>query len=260
MLNFRALRFWMLWMLFLQPIWYAAASDSAGSAVPLRVGVDISYPPFAYEVPVDGEIGFDRELAEALCRAMNRPCIQLPMLFKQQQEQLRSGEVDFVVAGYARTEERETYTDFSAPYYRSRSIYIGKPGTVISREGLEGKRLVAQKGTVQEAFLRARWGDICEIITERSFNKVLEMLCGGKADVVLAVGLPGYDFLKTDAGQPFMPLPVADPADQLVTTAHIGVRKGAGTLPGDIDKALETLRASGEFNRIMRRYFTINIY
>lgn len=255
----RSLCFCMFWSLVL-PLAYAAAGEANNAGAPLRVGVDVSYPPFAYEQPRAGKKGFDRDFVDALCHAMKRQCIQLPMELREQQEGLRRGDLDFVVAGYAQTEERARFMAFSAPYYRSRSIYIGRPGIVVSREGLRGKRLAVLKWTVQESFLRSRWGDVCEVLAADTFDQVLGLLCTGKADALLTVGLLGYDFLKTDAGQPFMPLAVPDPADQLVTTEHVAVRKGAGTLLDDINNGLNMLRESGEFSRIMRRYFSTNIY
>lgn len=48
------------------------------------------------------------------------------------------GELDVIVAGLAALPERRQYMEFTEPYYRSSTIYIGQPGLPVSKEGLRG--------------------------------------------------------------------------------------------------------------------------
>ena len=58
---------------------------------------------------------------------------------------MRRGELDMIVAGLAKNEQRLAYMDFTNSYYHSRSIYLGLPGSVaVSAESLKGNALASR--------------------------------------------------------------------------------------------------------------------
>ena len=117
---------------------------------------------------------------------------------------MRRGELDMIVAGLAKNEQRLAYMDFTNSYYHSRSIYLGLPGSVtVSAEGLKGKRVGVQDHTQQEIFLRRHWVNVAEIIRFPTYEQLLDAFCAGQLDVILVDGLSGYEFLQSERGQPF---------------------------------------------------------
>lgn len=247
-------------VLMLAAICLVPAPAAAAPESPVRVGVEDFYPPFALTDAQGRHTGFDHDMAEALCLAMERPCEFTVLPFDALLTAMRRGELDMVVAGLGPSDERREYMDFTDSYYRSRSIYIGRPGHAsISREGLKGKKIGTQVDTMQAAFLRDQWDGVAEIVLA-SYEEILNKLCSGDLDVILVDGLPGYDFLKSERGRAFETLTDPLPPDKLLSHARIGVRKGDKHLREDINKAIAHIRLNGDYDRITRKYFAFSIY
>lgn len=107
---------------------FPAPSASAVQGGALRIGVENDYPPFSFPDENGRQSGFDPAVAEALCRAMERPCEILPLPFEELLNAMREGKLDLIIAGLGANGERRAYMDFSESYYHSRTIYIGRPG------------------------------------------------------------------------------------------------------------------------------------
>lgn len=236
------------------------APGPAQEHTPLKVGLEDYYPPFALTDEEGRHSGFDHELSEALCKAMNRPCDMVILPFDELLAAMRRGELDLIVDGLAPSPERREYMDFTDSYYRSRSIYIGRPGSVdISAEGLRGKKIGSQADTMQAHFLQSQWGDVATVVLD-TYEHVLDRLCSGELDAVLVDGLPGYAFLKSDRGREFEILADPLPAGTLLSEARIGVRKGDDELREALNRAIAHIRLNGDYDRVTRKYFAFGIY
>ena len=199
------------------------------------------------------------DMAEALCRQINARCEFVIEPFDDLLQKMISGGLDVMIAGLAALPERRQYMEFTEPYYRSSTIYIGRPGLPVTKEGLRGKRLGAQTGSMQLDILKKEWSDVATVV-EAPFADLFGMLARGEVDVVLADALACYDFLKSRAGKDFGM--VGDPLqiNDVLSLARIGVRKGDRELTASLNKALMTMRVNGEYNHITRKYFPFNIY
>lgn len=225
----------------------------------LRVGLENYYPPMAFTGEDGQTVGFDMDITQAICKQLEAECALVVGAFDVVLEKMMKGELDMMVASLAANDQRKPHMDFTDHYYRSRTIYIGKPGIEISAEGLRGKRLGAEIGTMQHAYLKRQWLGIAEILDAR-FEALLDKLVHGEVDVVLADALVCYDFLKGPQGKPFDIL--GDPLniDNVLSHARIGIRKGDAALLADVNKAITSLRLNGEYDRITRKYFAFSIY
>jgi polar amino acid transport system substrate-binding protein len=226
-----------------------------------RVGTEGGYPPFNY-VKNGEPAGFDVELAKELCKAMQGECKIILVPWDDIITGLINKRYDFVVASMARTEERDKLIDFTTPYYRSRTNFIGNPAHLSSSspEQLEGKILTTQNKTVQADYLIKHYGSVAKIVLFDTLAESFHALIHGKADAVLTDSLVGYEFLQTEPGQPFdyigQPLNTNDPSSE----ACIAVREGDHELKNKLERALQTLRLNGIYERINRRYFPFSVY
>ena len=234
---------------------FAAAEEHA----PLKVGLEDYYPPFALTDETGRHSGFDHEIGEALCNALSRPCDMVVLPFDDLLAAMRRGELDMLIDGLAPSADRLEYMDFTDSYYRSRSIYIGRPGQTIDVEGLRGKKIGSQIDTLQGRFLQEHWGNVADV-TLLSYEEVLGKLYSGELDVALVDGLPGYAFLKSEQGSEFVVLDDPLPPNTLLSEARIGVRKGDDKLREALNKAIVHIRLNGEYDRITRKYFAFSIY
>ena len=89
---------------------------------------------------------------------------------------------------------------------------------------------------------------------------LLDMLCAGELDLVLANDLAGYSFLLSERGRDFEVLGDPLPLDSFPSLVSIGVRKGDEDLREEVNRAIRTIRFSGAFGRINRNYFPYILY
>jgi len=244
-----------LWLLF------AAVSVARAAEAPLRVGMDIPYPPFVYKEPDGTLAGFDVDITKALCAVIKRECVIVAADFDNLVPFLAQGKLDMVVAGLAVTAERVKLVDFTERYYRSHTIFVEKAGTSIdiSPAKLAGKRVGTQAGTTQEEFL-VRAYPKSTLVLRSDFTSLMADLKDGNVDVVLIEGLPGFAYLKTPEGSQFEAVggPMRDPA--LSGAFSIAVSKKLPQLTQALNSAIATIRSNGTYAKINRKYFDFNIY
>ena len=227
----------------------------------LRVALSGPYEPFLF-IDDSGEPGgFDLDIALALCAELGGECRFVNERFGAIIPALVNGEYDFAVAGFSVTAEREQLVDFTRRYFISYSVFIGAPGKVegVAPEQLAGKRLGTQQGSVQADYLRQSY-PASKLILAGTFAELTAMLRSGEIDLALVEGLPAYAFLKSPAGRDFETVgdPLGDGA--LSAQASIAVNKRNKGLKEELDRALERVYASGEYERINRKYFDFTIY
>lgn len=237
-------------------------SGVALAGAPLRMATEGAYPPFN-DVDKDGNpVGFDVDIARALCRAMGAECTMQIVKWNDLLPGLAANRFDVIVASMAKTPEREAVAAFTDYYYRSRSTFVSDPDRDFrqSREGLAGKTLAAQAGTVQAKHLQKNYGGSSTIRLAATNQDAFDLLVSGEADAVLSDSLTIFVFLQSEEGRRFdfvgAPLPVTDPSSE----ACIAVRREDRDLLERLNKALREIRLNGEYEKINRAYFPFSIY
>lgn len=226
----------------------------------LRVATEGAYPPFSY-FDAEGKLaGFDVDIAYALCEALDRECEVVAVPWTELLDRMEAGEYAMIVASMARTEERERRVDFTDHYYRSHSIFAGRP-TIKSTtpEGLAGLTLVAGRDTIQGDFLTRHYTRSRVVLTDDQ-PQAFQMLLNGRADLTLSDTTNLLDFLQRPEanGLDFVGEPVSSP--ELHSEAHIAIQKGNDSLRLQINQSLEKIRLNGNYDRINRKYFPFSIY
>ena len=95
----------------------------------LRFGIDGNYPPFA-SFGRDGQLqGFDVDIANALCDAMQRQCLIVPQDWDGLIPALNANKFDAILSSMSITAERRKAVDFTDRYYRLPSRMLAAPGT-----------------------------------------------------------------------------------------------------------------------------------
>jgi ABC-type amino acid transport substrate-binding protein len=225
-----------------------------------KFAVDMDYPPFSYKDPKTGKLtGFDTDIAWAVCKKLNIKCEVLGVSFDEIIPMVEKGELDVGCAGFAWNEERAKRVIFTDKYYRSSSLFIQRSGTFdeISDSVLKGKAFSVQEGTNQQFYLNKTYGQSITVIPFDSFEAVMKAVEDGQVDLALIDGLPGYDYLKSDAGQE---LDIAGDPVHLDNGSCMVVNKDMVDLRDNINKAINELRLSGEYDEINIKYFEFNVY
>lgn len=228
---------------------------------PIRIAIDVPYPPFAYYDAGNQLTGFDVDIAKALCAELKRECTIVIMPFEDIIPSIAANSVDMAVVGMGDTPERRKLVNFSDRYYRSHSIFVEKPGTVagISPADLKGKRIGVQAGTIQETYLREGYKDSV-IIANNLHVETFDNLKKGIVDVVLTDGLPGYTYLKSKDGEGLETIGGPITSGSLTGASFITVSKKQPELLKQLNEAIQTIRRNGEYGKINRKYFDFNVF
>src|ERR1700759_451108 len=127
------------------------------TAVPtIRFLTTADFPPFNYRDKSGELIGFNVDLARALCAQIGITCTIQAWPWEQAGKALEDGQGDALIAGVAMTPENGAIYDFS-------DIYLMLPGRFVTLKekadpfdpaGLAGKTVAVRAGSAHEEFLK----------------------------------------------------------------------------------------------------------
>ena len=226
-----------------------------------KVAVEDNYKPFAYTDQTGQLRGFDVDVAQAVCGRLRISCEILPLPFNEIIPGVQAGKVDIGAAGFAYTEERATKVIYTNRYYRSSSLFIGLSGHTISDlapASLQGKKVAVQSATSQEAYLRRAYGDKIQVAPVADLDNVLKAVTDQMADLGFVDGLAIYEHMKSDEGASLDF--IGDPVYIDDGSSFMILAKGAEGLRDRINRAIDEIRANGEYDRINNKYFDFNVY
>jgi lysine-arginine-ornithine-binding protein len=239
------------------------AVNSFYGAETIKIATEGAYPPFNYVDP-DGNLkGFDVDLSNALCDAMDAECEIVVQDWDGMIPGLLAGKFDAIIACMGATEERKKAVSFTKPYCRLLGRFVGpKDADIeISKEGLKGKRIGVQRGTTYAKFLEGVYGDIVEIKTYGSIDEHNLDLKAGRLDAVVGNEIFMSRWLNSPDGKDYKFLSKPLRHELLGTgEANIAVRKEDKELKSEFDEALQRLIESGKHKEIASKYFSVNIY
>ncbi|MCV6609212.1 MAG: ABC transporter substrate-binding protein [Amphritea sp.] len=233
-----------------------AQAATAGDKV--RIATEGAYAPFNM-VDSNGElIGFDVEIANALCEEMKADCEIVAQDWDGIIPGLRARKYDAIIASMSITEERLRVVDFSEKYYSNVLAFVTPEGSEIktTKEGLKGLTVGAQRATIAGQYLEDNLSDVVSVkLYDTQDNAYLD-LAAGRLDVLLSDKFPAYDWLRTDDGKGF-----AFNGEDIDINDEIGiaVRKG-DALKDKFSAAIKAIVANGKYAEINEKYFPFSIY
>lgn len=104
----------------------ASFTFGASAAEKINFGISATYPPFE-SIGANNEIvGFDIDLAKALCKQMQAECTFTNHAFDSLIPSLKFRKYDAVISGMDITPERSKQVSFTTPYYENSAVVIAK--------------------------------------------------------------------------------------------------------------------------------------
>ncbi len=243
----------------------AAMTFTAGSvsAEDLRIGVEGAYPPFS-SIDTNGNVvGFDIDIANALCEEMKANCTMVVQDWDGIIPALNAKKYHAIIASMSITPERKKKVDFSEKYYNSPARFLRKKGSgiEITEEGMKGKTVGVQRGTIHDAFLTAEFPNT-EIKRYGTQDEAYLDAAAGRVDLLLADSIAMDDgFVKTPAGKDFELFgPSYNDPKYFGVGAGIAIRKTDTELRDRFSAAIKAIRANGVYKAINDKYFDTDIY
>ena len=240
-----------------------AAFATSAVAADLNICVEGAYPPFS-EINTNGEIvGFDIDIANALCAEMGNSCTMVQSEWDGIIPALLEGKCDAIIASMSITEERKQRVDFTDKYYNTPARFAARKGHGLtdSPEGLAGKVVGLQRGTIFQDFMEGAMPSV-ELKLYGTQDEVYLDAVAGRVDVIFADSVAVSDgFLKTDAGKgwEFFGKDYVE-EKYFGIGAGIAVRKGEEALRDGFTAAIKAIRANGTYKTINDKYFDVDLY
>ncbi|HET6390253.1 transporter substrate-binding domain-containing protein [Hyphomicrobium sp.] len=232
--------------------------------VVIRFLTDSDFPPFNFYDEDGVLVGFNVDLARAICLELGTSCDIKARAWEELFPALKKGEADAVIAAHRVTPSVLKDVDFTDRYFHTPGRFAGRkdePQVEMSPSGLDGKRIAVARGTAHEAFLKAFFRDSPLAIYENA-DLAREALAAGKADFIFDDGISLAFWLNGTLsrqccemrGGPYLePKFFGDGIAIAVPKSDPGIRLL-------LNKALDQVRASGRFEELVQRYFPVRIY
>lgn len=231
------------------------AAGSAQAQDLLRIATEGAYPPFN-NVTADGElVGFDVDIAKALCAAMDRECEIVAQDWDGIIPGLVNDKYDAIIASMSITEERLQAINFTDPYYSNYLSIIANDGSDLTLEKLGDVAIGAQRSTVGSQWAEDQFGSRADVRLYDTNPAAVSDLEAGRIEAVVMDFLPANEVLAGSAGLGYVATKI-DINDQI----GIGVRKGEDALTEALNAALAEIRADRTYEKISVEYFGADIY
>lgn len=238
----------------------------AGSALAadLRVGLNPAYEPFEYKSPTGEVIGFDVDIAKALCEQIQRKCVFVESEWDSIIPALQAKKFDVIISSMSMTPERARVVDFTKRYYKTPSaIVVKKSVKYDGPASLKGMKIGVLKASTQEKWALGELKPAgVTVVPYQSQDQVYLDLQAGRLDGTVAdkVEVNG-GFLRKPEGKDYGYVG-HDQYEPKYYGEGIGIamRKGQADLKKQLDDAIDAIRKNGTYDKIAKKYFDFDPY
>ncbi len=232
------------------------ASDASGSGdaekTKFVLGLDDSFPPMGYRDDNDEIVGFDIDLAQAVCDELGMELVLQPIAWESKEMELNNGNIDCIWNGLSVDAERQEKMNLSKPYMENHMVVVvNKDSDIKSRKDLIGKNVGVQKGSTA---LKAANND--EFISQSNLieydTNVLALtdLPTGRIDAIVLDEVVANYSIKEDQDK-YVVLDDFLSAEEYA----IAFKKGNDDLKNKVESAIEKLIENGKAAEISNKWF-----
>lgn len=234
----------------------AIAGSSAFAGERIRIATEGAYAPFNMKNTKGQLVGFDVDIAKALCAKMDANCSIVAQDWDGIIPGLMARKYDAIIASMSITAEREKSVSFTNPYYSNYLRFVAPNGSTLktNKAGLEGKTIGAQRATISAQYLEDHFGKVVKIKLYDTQEAAYLDLKAGRIDAMLTDVYPAYDWMRKNKGFSFIGKQI-DINDKI----GIAVRKSDSALRMKFNKALAEIFKDGTYAKINKRYFPFSI-
>jgi len=232
------------------------------TAVPnIRFLTTADFPPFNYRDKTGELVGFNIDLARAICADLSITCTIQAWPWEQAGKALEDGQGDALIAGLAMTPANGATFDFS-------DIYLMLPGRFVARKdatadfdpaSLSGKTVAVRKGSSHEEFVKRYLPNA----TPAEFDSevaALEAVRDKKADAYFGDAMrASFWFNDNPECCAFAGLPYFRP-DLFGAGMSVALAAGHDVVRQAINYSLVRLKKDGTLDELYLRWFPVGFY
>lgn len=239
------------------------SAAQADNHLKIRIGTEGAYPPFN-NMTADGDlVGFDIDIAKALCEEMKADCEFVVQDWDGMIPALLANKFDAIIASMSITEERMERIDFTNKYYNTPpaiAVPLESDITGVTPEDLAGKVVGAQSATTHANYAEEKFPDT-ELRLYPTPDEYKLDIAAGRVDAVIDDVVVLSEWIEGGDGSCCKVLDVLVP-DPVINGigAGIGIRKGEEELKQAFNAAIQAIRENGVYEEINNRYFAFDVY
>jgi len=252
----------------------------------IRIGTEGAYPPWNSKDASGKLIGFEVELAWALCRYMEKQCVIVEQDWDGMIPALVMRKFDAIMAGMSITDERKKTITFSQGYADEvaslavmkgsslegldtpEGINLSLGGSDVTKAlktltgALAGKTVCVQTATIHQNFLDS--GDVgkVDVRTYKTQDEVNLDLASGRCDAALAAAVAFTDYAEKSGKSVVLTGPTFS-GGAFGNGVGVGLRQAGDDAIGKRDaellkafnSAINEARKNGDISRIATKWF-----
>lgn len=229
------------------------ASANAAAQEEIKFAMEATYAPFEY-VDENNQIqGFDVDLANALCKEMDAKCSFHNQAFDSLIPALKFKRYDAAISGIDITEARQKQVSFTNPYYDNSAAFVAVEGKVANQAALSGKRVGVQNGSTHQSYLIDQMAGVTAV-PYASYQDAFIDMQNGRIDSVFGDTAVVAEWFKKNDTLTYI-------GDQVTNQEYFGngfgiaVNKKNEELVNQLNAALKTVKANGQYQEIFDKYF-----
>lgn len=222
------------------------------------------YPPFNFATSDGALMGFNVDLARAVCAELTVTCTIQPVAFDTLLEALDQNKGDAIIAGLASTPAMRQKVDFTERYLATPARFAGRRGLVLhgaTPEQVADKTVAVIGGTAHEAYLRAFFNE-AGIRPYPDAAAAREALRKGEVDLFFGDGIGLALWLNGTSSQNccvFVGGPFTE-SRYFGDGLAVAVKPNNDQLRRAIDYALQRVWEKGVYADLYLRWFPIGFY
>lgn len=225
----------------------------AANAKDIVFATEPSYPPFELTNEKNELVGFEIDLANAICQKIQETCHFKSQNFDTLIPGLKLKHFDAAMSAIDITEARAKHVLFSDPYYDSSASYIALKG---KHDLATAKVVGVQTGTTFQQYT-ANETKQYESKSYINLNDALLDLKNGRVDIIFGDTAVLAYLIKDEPNIHFVGDKVTN-KEYFGTGLGIAFNKSSGELRDKINKGLAEVKASGEYQKIYDKWMTTN--
>ncbi|OYY08836.1 MAG: ABC transporter substrate-binding protein [Rhizobiales bacterium 17-65-6] len=238
--------------------------DASQLPATIRFLTTDDFPPFNFLAADGALMGFNLDLARAVCAELGATCTLQTVPFEDLLTDLDENKGDAIIAGLAATPAVRQRADFSERYLGTPARFVGRTGTALraaTPEQVANKSVAVVAGTAHEAYLRAFFPE-AGIRPYPDAAAAREALRTGEVDLLFGDGIGLALWLNGAASQSccrFVGGPFTE-SRYFGDGLAIALKPGNDQLRRALDYALQRVWEKGVYADLYLRWFPIGFY
>lgn len=236
--------------------WYQKKSDVSDDSV-LYVGTNVEYQPFSFLDKNDQVVGFDIDIAQEVCKRLNKKCEFVSMSFDALIPEIQLGTIHMIAAGMSPTVERAKRVFFTAAHLSGNPLVVVAPVALITQwhdnfkqELLNNYRIAVNQGYVSENFVDQKQYPHIVRLSGSGVSEGLLALRSGQADVYVVARDAVKPFFDQDKSHTYGMIALEGTQESIA----LAISKQYPKLYKQVEEVIASMRNDGTIAQLIKKW------